>query len=124
MNRQNDSLLFDDSDMQLNKNISRLVKLVDDSDIPSKGFINSLIDSALNELRRLDIQAKREQKYTILQIPLMKKAMGWAAMFAVACGTGLVIILSTLLQINTCLAVIFILTMFANWLIYLGGLIS
>ena len=41
-----------DKDRNLEKNISRLVKQVGDSDTPSKGFTNSLIDEALDELKQ------------------------------------------------------------------------
>lgn len=109
MNRKNDGSPFDDSAAQLDKNLSRLVKLADDSNIPSKAFSRSLIDNALGELERLECQTKREQRHKIIQLNWPKKVMGWAAMFAAACGAGLVIILSTLLKINTFLAVIVLL---------------
>jgi hypothetical protein len=123
MARKDDNLPFEDSAMQLDTNISRLVKLADDSNKPSSAFTRSLIDSALYELKRSDAQRKPQEKSIILKVSWWKKAMGWAAMFAAACGTGFAIILSTMLKINTFLSVIVILTMFANWLTYLGGLI-
>jgi len=123
MTRKNDNLPFGDSAMQLDTNISRLVKLADDSNKPSSAFIKSLIDSALYELKQSETQRKPQEKSIILKVSWWKKTMGWAAMFAAACGTGLAVILSTMLKINTFLSVIVILTMFANWLIYLGGLI-
>jgi len=123
MNRKNDNLFFDDSATRLDNNISRLVKLADDSNKPGKTFTNSLIDGALRELGRVSVGAKREQEHAIVRISWMNRAVGWAAMFAAACGTSLAVILSTLFSINTFLAVIVSFTMFANWLIYFGGLI-
>jgi len=123
MTRKNDSLPFDDSATQLDTNISRLVKLADDSNKPSSAFTRSLIDIALYELKQSETQRKAQEKSIILKVSWWKKAMGWAAMFAAACGTGLAVILTTLLKINTFLSVIVLITMFANWLTYLGELI-
>lgn len=123
MTRKNDNLQFEDSAMQLDTNISRLVKLADDSNKPSRAFTWSLIDSALYELKQSEPQIKVQEKNIILKVSWWKKAIGWAAMFAAACGTGLAVILSTMLKINTFLSVIVIITMFINWLTYLGGLI-
>ncbi len=123
MNQKNDNLPFDGSATQLDKNLSRLVKLADDTNRPGEAFTESLIDAVINELKKVDAQTKPEQKYIVVQASWLKKAVGWAAMFAAACGTGLAVILSILLKINTFLAIIVTLTMFANWLTYLGGLI-
>ncbi len=123
MTRKNDNLPFDESATQLDTNISRLVKLAADSNKPNRAFTRSLIDSAVYELKQSETQRKPKEKSIILKVSWWKKAMGWAAMFAAACGTGLAVILSTLLKINTFLSVIVFVTMFANWLTYLGGLI-
>src|SRR3989304_687595 len=98
MTRKNDNLPFGDSAMQLDTNISRLVKLADDSNKPSSAFIKSLIDSALYELKQSETQRKPQEKSIILKVSWWKKTMGWAAMFAAACGTGLAVILSTMLK--------------------------
>ena len=124
MNQKNDNLPFDDSASQLDKNISRLVKVADDSSEPNKTFTNSLIDGALSALRSADIRSKREQEYTVVRIPWMNKIVGWAAMFTAACCAGLAVIVSILLNIYTFFGVIVFVTMFSNWLIYLGGFIS
>ena len=49
--------------------------------------------------------------------------MGWAAMVAAACGAGLAFVVAALLKVNTFLTATVIMTMFVNWLNYLGGLI-
>ena len=124
MNRKNDNLPFDDSASQLDKNISCLVKVADDSSEPGKTFTNSLIDGALRELGRVSVGAKREQEHAIVRISWMNRAVGWAAMFSAACCAGLAVILSALLNIYTFFGVIVFITMFANLMTYLGGLIS
>jgi hypothetical protein len=101
------------------ENISRLVKLADDSNKPGKAFTQSLINNALSELKRLKTVKQQE----IMNVSWWEKAMGWAAMFAAACGAGLAVVISTLLKINFFLEAVVILTMFFNWLTYLGGLI-
>jgi len=119
MNIKNDNLPFDDSVAQLEENISRLVKLADDSNKPGRAFTRSLINSALYELKRPEVK----EKGIILKVSCWKRAMGWAAMFAAACGTGLALVLSILLEINTFLTVIVFFLMFANWMTYFGGFI-
>jgi len=124
MNRKNDKLPFDDFASQLDKNISRLVKVADNSNKPGKVFTSSLIDSALGALKSAETRPEREQEYAIVRIPWMNKAVGWAAMFAAACCAGLAVIVSALLNIYTFFGVIVFITTFSNWLIYLGGFIS
>jgi len=124
MNLKEKPLTFNESDTQLEKNISRLVKLEGDSGRPGKKFTDSLVDSALSKLKNVGIGAKRERGYTIFQIPWMNRAAGWAAMFIAACCAGLAVVLSTLLSISTLFGVLIFITMFSNWLIYFGGLIS
>lgn len=106
---------------QSEKNISRLVKLADDSNKPGRAFTESLINNALGELKQVKTAKKREEKNIIMKVSWWEKSLGWAAMVAAACGAGLTIIVSTLLKINFFLEVIVILTMFFNWLTYLGG---
>jgi hypothetical protein len=119
MNLKNDNVPFYDSAVQLEKNISRLVKLVDDLNKPGRVFTRSLINSALNELTRPEIK----EKDMILEVSFWRRAMGWAAMFAAACGTGLAFVLTILLEINAFFTVIVFFLMFANWMTYFGGFI-
>jgi hypothetical protein len=95
------------------ENISRLVKLADDSNKPGKAFTDSLINNALGKLKRLET-AKQH-------ISWWEKSMGWAAMFAAACAAGFAFAVSVLLKISFFLEAAFVLTMFYNWLTYLGG---
>ncbi|MFZ0033375.1 MAG: hypothetical protein WAK60_00110 [Sedimentisphaerales bacterium] len=99
---------------QEDDNISRLVKLAGDSNKPGKVFVESLINNALGELKQL--KAAKEQE--IIKVSWWDKTMGWAAMLVAACAAGFAVIVSTLLKINFLLV---ILTMFFNWLTYLGG---
>jgi hypothetical protein len=123
MNQKNDNLSFNDSSTQLDKNISRLVKLENESNKPSTAFSQSLIDNALCKLEQAEIQRKDKEKNVILKISWWKKAMGWAAMFAAACGTGLTFVVSAFLTVNAFFTATVIITMFANWLTFLGGLV-
>jgi hypothetical protein len=99
------------------ENISRLVKLADDSNKPGRVFVQSLINNALGELKQLTISKEQE----IIKASWWEKTMGWAAMFAAACAAGLAIVASALLKISFFLEAVVILTMFFNWLTYLGG---
>jgi 3-oxoacyl-(acyl-carrier-protein) synthase len=99
------------------ENISRLVKLADDSNKPGKAFADSLINDALGELNRLKT-AKRQE---ITNVSWREKTMGWAAMFAAACAAGLTFVASAVLQINFFLQTVVIVTAVFNWLAYLGG---
>ncbi len=120
MKRHNDNLSSDDSATQLDKNFSRLLKLSDESNKPSRKFAAELINGALNELKQLEVK-KAEAKNITIRSNWWEKAMGWAAMIAVACGAGLVVVISLFLKMNLLLEVIVILTMVFNWLSYLGG---
>jgi len=117
MKRKDDNLLYRNSMTQSDENISRLVKLDDDSNKPNKAFVKSLINNALGELKQLKIAKKQE----IMKVSWWEKAAGWAAMFAAACGAWLAITVSALLKINFFLEAIVVLTTFFNWLTYLGG---
>lgn len=55
------------------------------------------------------------------EVPEKLEQQSWAAMIAVACGAGLVVIISVFLKMNLLLEVIVVLTMVFNWLNYLGG---
>ena len=67
----------------LEKNISRLVKLADDSGQPNKNFTDSLINSTINELTQKAGAPARERKSTIMTV---KKIFAYAASILVICG--------------------------------------
>ena len=120
MKLKNDNLLCRDSLAQSDRNISRLVKLADNSNKPGKAFTESLINNALGKLEQLKTVSKREEKSIIIKVTWWEKAMGLAAMIAVVCLAGLCFLVS---QINSSFAVIVLTVMFINRFIYLGGLI-
>jgi hypothetical protein len=119
MKRKNDNQSRDDSATQLDENISRLLKLAGESNKPSRTFTESLIDGALNELKQLE--TGKTEKHVVVKSNWLEKAVGWAAMIAVGCGTGLTVLASVALKMNLFLQTTLILTMFFNWLTYLGG---
>lgn len=106
---------------QSEKNISRLVKLADDSNKPRRAFTEPLTDAAISELRWLGPDKKQEKTAAIPKVGWWEKTPGWAAMVAAACGAWLTIVVSTLLKINFFLEAIVVLTIFFNWLTFLGG---
>ncbi len=120
MKLKNDNLLCRDSLAQSDRNISRLVKLADDSNKPSRAFAESLINNALGKLEQLKTAKKQEEKNVILKVSRWEKAMGIAAMIAVVCLAGFSILVSNL---NSFFAVIVLTVMFINRFVYLGGLI-
>ncbi len=120
MKQKNDNLLCRDSLSQSDRNISRLVKLTDDSNKPGRAFTESLINNALGKLEQLKTVRKREEKSIIITVSWWEKAMGLAAMIAVVCLAGFSILVSNL---NSFFAVIVLTVMFINRFIYLGGLI-
>jgi len=120
MKQNNDNLSSDDSVTQLDKNFSRLLKLTGESNKPGRIFTESLINGALNELKQPEVE-KAEAKNVTNRSGWLEKAMGWAAMIAVACGAGLVVVISVFLKMNLLLEIIVVLTMVFNWLSYLGG---
>jgi hypothetical protein len=101
------------------ENISRLVKLADDSNKPGRTFTHSLINNALGKLSRLKTAKQQE----IMNVSWWEKTAGWAAMFAAACAAGFAFIASVLLKISFFLEAVVIVTAFFNWLTYLGGYI-
>jgi hypothetical protein len=107
----------------LEKNISRLVKLSGDSNQHSRAFTKLLVGLALDELKQVSVKRKREEENVTVKSNWLEKAIGWAAMFAAACGAGLAFIVAALLKVNTFLAATVLMTTFVNWLNYFGGLI-
>ena len=120
MKRHNDNLSNDDSATQLDKNFSRLLKLTGESNEPSREFAAELINGALDELKPLEIK-NADSENIMIRSNWFEKSMGWAAMLAVACGAGLVVVISVFLKMNLLLEIIVVLTMVFNWLNYLGG---
>ena len=120
MKRKNDNLTSDDDVTQLDKNYSRLLKLTADSNKPGRKFTESLINGALNELKKMDVE-RVEVKNIAIRSGWLARALGWAAMIAVACGAGLVVVISVFLKMNLLLEIVVVLTMVFNWLNYLGG---
>ena len=120
MKRNNDNPSSDNSVTQLDKNFSRLLKLTGEPNKPGGKFAAELINGALNELKQLEVK-KADSGNVTIRSNWWEKAMGWAAMIAVACGAGLVVVISLFLKMNLLLEVIVILTMVFNWLSYLGG---
>jgi len=109
--------------IQLDKNISRLVKLAGDSSKPRKAFVESLITNTLGELNRSVEATKRARDNILRKISWPDKVTGIAAMITVLCGAGLSILVSVLVKINAFVAVAVFVMMFVNWLVHLGGLI-
>jgi hypothetical protein len=109
--------------IQLDKNISRLVKLAGDSSKPREAFVEPLITNTLGELNRSVEAAKRARENILRKISWPDKIMGIAAMIAVLCGAGLSILVSVLVKMNVFVAVAVFVVMFVNWLVYLGGLV-
>jgi hypothetical protein len=120
MKRKDNNSSYRNSVSQSDENISRLVKLAGDSSEPTRAFTESLINDTISKLKQLKTAKKREEKNIIMKVSWWKKTTGWAAMFAAACGAWLTVVVSTLLKIDFFLEAIVILTMFFNWLTFLG----
>ncbi len=103
----------------LQKNISRLVKLAGESGRPGKGFTESLIASALQELSA-DTGTIRQNGFLRDKVD---RAMAVAAMLAVLCGAGIQILLTAMAWSSPLLAGTILMTMSVNWLSYVGQLI-
>ena len=58
-----------------------------------------------------------------MKISWLDQTIGWAAMVGAACAASIAFVVAALLKVNSCLAAMGIMTMFANWLNYLGGLV-
>ena len=70
----------------LEKNISRLVKLAGDSNQPPKGFTDSLINKAIDELSQQAGSATRERKSKIMTTKKTLKVFAYAAAILLVCG--------------------------------------
>jgi hypothetical protein len=120
MKQNNNNISNDDSVTQLDKNFSRLMKLTDRSNKPGRKFTESLVNSALGELKQMKVQ-KAGAKDIAVRSNWWEKTMGWAAMVAVACGAGMAFAVSVFFKMNLLLEIIVVITMVFNWLDYLGG---
>lgn len=120
MKRQDENFSDYDSDIQLEKNISRLLMLADDTGQPGRMFIDRLINNALAELGRAETNSEREQKKTVVTISQLEKV---AAMVAVGCGAGFSVLFNVLANVSSLSTGIILIVMFVNRLIYYGGLI-
>jgi Flp pilus assembly protein TadB len=116
MRPEDDNLIYLNSVSRSDENISRLVKLTNDSNKPGKVFTESLIDNALGELEHLKTALKQE----LINVRRWQTNVGWAAMVAAGCGAVLAAVASTLLKINLLLEAVVILTVAFNWLTYFG----
>jgi Ca-activated chloride channel family protein len=84
-------------DNNLEKNISRMVKQVGDSNTPSKDFTNSLIDEALGELKQQSVGRERDRRGTIMKV---KKIFAYAAAIFIVCGVLLALMMPPLQKIR------------------------
>jgi len=72
-------------DENLEKNISRLVKLTGDSNEPSEAFSESLVDEALSELTKSSKDRQREGRHKLTKTK-WPKILAYAASIIVVCG--------------------------------------
>jgi hypothetical protein len=107
-------------DTQLNNNISRLVKLAENSEKPGKEFTESLINNVLSELRKSNSGADREPSNMMIIFSQWEKV---AAMIAVVCSAGFGFLVYILTQVNSLFAVVVMVSMLINSIIYYGELI-
>ena len=120
MNQKDNNLLNQNSMNQQDKNISRLMKLADDSNKPSRAFTESLIENALGKLEHLKAKTNRNEKNITIKVNWWEKVMGLAALFAVVCLAGLGFVAS---QMSSFFAIIVFAVMLINRIVYIGGLI-
>jgi len=86
MKRKNDNL---------DKNISRLVKLAGEPDKPNEEFTNSLIDEALSKLKQSGTDQPREEKDKLMKVKWLKR-FAYAASIVIVCGAIVALTLPTL----------------------------
>jgi Ca-activated chloride channel family protein len=79
----------------LEKNISRLVKLAGDSDKPSTAFADSLTEQALDEIEQTGASSKQEQRDKSLKINWLKP-LAYAAAILIVCGLAIALVMPTL----------------------------
>jgi hypothetical protein len=120
MKRDDCNLSNDDSVTQLDKNLSRLLKLTGHSNQPGSKFMESLINDVINKLKHPEVNDAGEENIKI-RSGWLERVIGWAAMIAVAGGVGLVFVISVFLKMNLLIEIVVVFTMVFNWLSYLGG---
>ncbi len=103
----------------LEKNLSRLVKLAGDPDVPARGFADSLVEDALRELG----QAGARPDIAITANGRIDRIMRVAAAIAIVGGAAVQILLSGLAWAYPALAQTLLVTMSVNWFCYVGRLI-
>lgn len=108
------------SESPLDRNISRLIKLADDSAQPSKAFTSTLIDDALDELGRAEAKGNHNHNKMPMIISHWEKV---AAMLAVVCGAGFGLFVTVMVHLSSGFAALVLISMFVSQLIYYGGLI-
>ncbi|UCG55779.1 MAG: hypothetical protein JSU70_13010 [Phycisphaerales bacterium] len=106
----------------LEKNVSRLVKLTGDPQAPGRGFLDATMTAALEQLSGPAVAEKPENGRILAKVNF-DRVMGWAAMVTVVWGAGLQLLLSNLVRINPFVAATALVAMVVNWLVYLGGFI-
>ncbi|GAG24323.1 unnamed protein product, partial [marine sediment metagenome] len=77
----------------LEKNISRLVKLAGDADKPSGAFVDSVTEDALDELKAAGRKHDRSDKSIKIN---WIRALSWAAVILIVCGVGISILVPNL----------------------------
>jgi len=75
----------------LEKNVSRLVKLAGDSNEPGKAFADSVVKNALDELKGTKAEREESDKFVGIK---WKRTLCWAAVVLVVCGIGFGILIS------------------------------
>jgi len=83
----------------LEKNISRLVKLTGDSSNPSKAFADSLIDNALGELKKSATDQKREERNKPMKTKWVK-IFAYAASILIVCSVVIALTIPSLNRVR------------------------
>jgi len=118
--RKDVGLFHGGSESPLDRNISRLVKLADGSDQPSKAFAESLVNGAMGELGRSAAGVGHIHDKSAVTISQWEKV---AAMLTVVCSAGVGIFVSIMAHLSSVFAAVVLIAVFVNKLIYYGGLI-
>jgi hypothetical protein len=108
------------SNAQLDNNISRLVKVGECPDKPGKEFTESLIKNVLSELKKSGSGADLESSNMMVIFSQWEKV---AAMIAVICSAGFGFLVYVLAQANSLFAAVVMISMLVNTFIYYGELI-
>jgi hypothetical protein len=110
------------SENNLEENISRLVKLSDETGTPSAGFVDTLIHSTLEKLKQPDVGITPQRQGRFIGIN-WDKVMGLAAVVTLVYGAGFEVLLSGLIRVSSFFTFTVLIAMIVNWLVYLGGFI-